>query len=892
MKKKYIRIFSIIAGIVFLLFLVVNFGINLWLKYNLDNYIKNNSNYIVTYKTLDVDLGSGNIRSTGITINSKNPQNQDIIGFQGTVDTLSVSRLGIYDAVFNNTINTSNLVLNRPNINIILPKKNTDKKAKKQNDLVLENIKITNGNIQIFKATKQKMLSVKDFNLVVENLEMTKESASDQLPFTFDQYQINGKDFYFRTDNIYAFTAKYITTKEGQISVKSLAVIPLLSYKNFLKFYPKKRNLFDFKSSEMEFKDIKLKDNKITLSKVRFENPALKMFTTNVKPAEKEKSFAYDVSLEDVIFNNSKIEILQPNGSTLFSAGNLNMSLNQFVMNEETAKGNLPFQYNNFKIAGESINYVSNTENVKVARLSVSPKLVDLKSISLKPIVSNSDKTLMDLTVQNINVKINELAFLDNKLKLNIDNVLIDGLNGKIVGTENPKKRKPAFEGIAFPLLIKNVSLKNSNLEYETGKKPLAFKDLNANIQNIELNDKTMKEALPFKIGFYSLSTRNFYYKTEYYNLSSSLLKVNKNSIHVSNFLMKPTVSRAQFIRMIPTEKDLYDLKIPQIRIDGNWDLFSNSKYFHASNIVLEKMQADICRSKIPKDDLSKKPMYSKLLRSIKIPFFVDYLAVNNSLLIYEEDTKKSDGPGKLMFTDFNLNLKNLNSGKMAGKPTKIPIEIRCLLMGNSSMKVNWNIDTASQSDAFTIAGTVSNIPASSINAFTEPYLKVRATGFISSLNFDFKGNLEGLDGTFKMKHEKLKVQILKEDGQKNTILTGIANLFVKTDSGKFPDSVPVKDVERDPTKSFFNLLWKGLEQGLKRTLIGIGVPETEATIKVTVSTTKDVVKTVKSNVKEVKKDIKGNVEVVKGNLDDAKTEVKKKGLLKKIFKKKNPSRD
>lgn len=892
MKKKYIRIFSIVAGIIFLLFLVVNFGINLWLKFNLDHYIKNNSNYIVTYKTLDVDLGSGNIRSTGITVNSKNPQNQDVIGFQGTVDSLSISRLGIYDAVFNKTINTSDLVLNKPNLNIILPKKNTDKKAKKQNDIVLENIKITDGNIQVFKATKQKMLSVKDFNLVVENLKMTAESASNQLPFTFDQYQINGKDFYFRTDNIYAFTAKYITTKEGQISVKNLAVIPLLSYKNFVKFYPKKRNLFDFKSSEMEFKDVRLKDNKITLSKVRFENPDLKMFTTNVKPAEKEKSFAYDVNLDDVIFNNSKIDILQPNGLRLFSVGNLNMSLNQFVMNAETAKGNLPFQYNNFKIEGEDINYVSNTEDTKVAKVSVSPKLVDLTNISLKSTVLNSDKTLMDLTVQNINLKINELAFLDNKLKLNVDNILINGLNGKIVGTDNPQKRKPAFEGIAFPLLIKNVSVKNSNLEYEKGKKPMAFKDLNANIQNVEMNDNTIKEALPFKIGFYSLSTRNFNYKTEYYKLSSSLLKVNKNSIQLYNFLMKPTVSRAQFIRMIPTEKDLYDLKIPQIRIEGNWDLFSANKYFHATDIVLQNMQADIFRSKIPKDDLSKKPMYSKLLRTIKIPFFADNLAIKNSLLIYEEDTKKSDGPGKLVFTDFNLNLKNLNSGKMRGKPTKIPIEIRCLLMGNSPMKVNWNIDTASQTDAFTIAGTVTNIPASNINAFTEPYLKVRATGFISSLNFDFKGNLEGLNGIFKIKHENLKVQILKEDGQKNTILTGIANLFVKTDSGKFPDSVPVKDVERDPTKSFFNLLWKGLEQGLKRTLIGIGAPETEATIKKTVSTTKDAVETVKTSVKEVKKEVKGNVEVVKDDVNATKKDVKKEGFLKKIFKKKNPSGD
>ena len=142
MKNKYFRIFSIVAGILLLLLLIINFGLNFWLKNNLDHYIKKNSHYIVSYKTLAVDLGTGNIKATGITINNKNPQNHEIVRFQGTVDTLSIARLGIYDAIFNQSINTSNLVLSKPNLNIILPQKKTDKKAKKQNDITVDNIKI------------------------------------------------------------------------------------------------------------------------------------------------------------------------------------------------------------------------------------------------------------------------------------------------------------------------------------------------------------------------------------------------------------------------------------------------------------------------------------------------------------------------------------------------------------------------------------------------------------------------------------------------------------------------------------------------------------------------------------------------------------------------------
>ena len=883
MKKKYIRIFSIIAGIIFLLFLVVNFGINLWLKNNLDDFLKKNSDYIVTYKTLDVDLGSGNIRSTGISINSKNPQNQNVIGLQGTVESLSISRLGIYDVIFNKTLKTSDLTLNKPTLNIILAKKSTGKKAKKQNDVVLENIKITEGNIQIFKATKQKMLSVRDFNLVVENLEMTEESASGKLPFTFEDYQINGKDFYFRTDNIYAFTAKFITTKEGQLNIKNLAVNPLLSYKNFTHFYPKKRNLFDLKASEMEFKDIKLNDNKITLTKVRFENPVLKMFTTNVKPAEKEKSFAFDVNFEDVLFNHSKIEILQPNGSTLFSAGNLTMNLKQFLINEKTAKGNIPFQYKDFNINGQNINYSSDTENVKVEKLSISQKLADLKNIVLKPTVSNSNKTLMDFTVQNVNLKINDWSFLNNKLKLNIENVFINGLNGKIVGSQNAIKKKPAFEGIAYPLIVKNVSLKNSNLIYDQGKKPLAFKDLNANLQNLEMNETTVKEGIPFKIGFYSLSTRQFNYKTEFYNLSASLLKINKNAVQISNFAMIPTVSRAQFIRMIPTEKDLYDLKVNQISMIGKWDFLSKNQFLEATKVTFNNLNANVFRSKIPKDDLTEKSLYSKLLRSIKFPMFINDLEIKNSNLVYEEDTKKSDGPGKLTFNNLNLNVKNLNSGKMKGKPTQVAIAIKCSFMNASPMNIKWSFDSLNLSDAFAISGNVGDLPASRINPFIEPYLKIRATGLISDLVFNFKGNYNGLNGSLNMKNQDLKVSVLTKDGEKNKVLSAVANIFVKSNSGRCPESVMVENVERNKTKSFFNLLWRGIEQGLKRTLIGKNAPETEKAIKKTVINTKTALKESKKNLQETKVEIKEKVQ-------ETKEKVKEKGILKKIFKKKSDS--
>lgn len=837
---------------------------------------------------MDVDLGTGNILSTGISINTQNPQNQEIIGLQGTIDTLSISRLGIYDLIFNKNISTSKVTLASPNLNVILSNKKDKKSGKKDNPLEFDKIKITNGNIQVFRPTKQKILSVKDLNLDVDDLNITGKSAEGELPFSFEKYEVNAKNFFLRPDNVYAFTANYITTKEGQMSIKDFAMIPLLSYQNFTKFFPKKRNLFDVKASEMSFKDIVFKGKQLSLSDVRFENPNIKMYTTNVKPQEKKKSFTYEVNLENVLLNNATVDIRKPTGSPLFGAENLTMQINRMMMNDETAKGNIPFNYEDFNIKGKNITYFSPTQNIAVENLVIRPKAADLRTIVVKPTSIQSDKTSLDLTADQFNLRVNNWEFVNNKLKIDVQNVLVNQLNGSIRTAKNAKKKKPTFEGIHFPLIIKNVELKNSNLTVDNQDQPLVFKDLNANIENVVLNETTIKDKLPFKTGNYSLTTRNFNYKTKFYNLSASLLKLNRNVVQVSDFVVKPTVSRAQFIRMIPTEKDLYDVKVSQIEAKGKWDLVSDNKFLDITNVTLNKLDANIFRSKIPKDDLSEKPMYSELLRSIKFPMFVNNLDIKNSLLVYEEDTKKSDGPGKLTFSNFNLNVKNLNSGKMKGKPTQVPITISCQFMNASPMKVNWSFDTANMNDAFAISGNISDLPASRINPFIEPYLKVRATGLISDLIFDFKGTKRGIYGNMKMVNKDLKISVLKQTGEKDKILSAIANVFVRTDSGKYPESVEVEEVERDNTKSFFNLFWRGIEQGLKKTLIGKNAPKTEESIKKTVHNTKTALEQNKKELQETKAEVKNKVQEIKGKVQEKKEEVKKKGLINNLFKKKS----
>ncbi|UKB83827.1 hypothetical protein LF887_22985 [Chryseobacterium sp. MEBOG06] len=871
--KRLLISFGILAGIL----LTLNFGLNIWLKTQLPEYIKNNTDYKVSYKTLDVDLTTGNILSAGISINSKDPKNIDVVGLQGTIDTLKISRIGIYDAVFNKRISSSDLLLAKPNLNIILPRPADHKTGKKKSPFLFENIRISDGKIALFRHTKQKFLSVQQLDLFVENLQMTEESVENKLPVIFDSYSIKGKSFFFRPNGIYAVTISTITTEDGQMSVDNFKLIPLLSFAQFKKFYPQKTQLFQFTIPKMDFKDVILNKNKISLTNAEFKNPVFTLYKTDVKIKNSGKKSDFEVDLKNIKLNNAVVQINKQDGSKLLSAGNLNLNINQLIFNKETSEKIVPIEYKDFTFSGKNIEYAGR-QNISVGSIALKPTNGEIRDIMLTPGSSGEEKRSIGLRTGHIAFNINKLEFIDKKLNLDIKDVLVENVNGTIKAGPEKQNKKPQA-GFINSLIIRKLSLKNSNITYDKEKEPLAFHDLNATFNQIEATPKPNNQGISFKIKDYFLTTRNFAYKTQFYNMSVGLLKLNKNKVQINNFTMKPTVSRAEFIKMIPVERDLYDLKAGEITAEGNWDLFSHHKFINASNVTIQSADANIFRSKIPKDDPKIKPLYSKMLRSVKVPMTVHNLDLKNSVLVYEEDTPESMGPGKLTFSKFNMNVKNLNSAKTKGKPTKVDIRINCSFMNLSPLAVNWSFDVADHNDNFAISGKTSNLPAGGINPFIRPYLHVTATsGTIQEMLFNFKGNPAGLHGTFNLKHKDLKIAVLnKHNHEKKGLLTAVVNVFIKSNSGNFPEAVDVENVERDPTKSFFNLFWKGIEQGLKKTLIGINVEKTEKKVKNVVSSVKEM----KQSVKEIKQEIKNK----KADSKPGEEKKEKKGFLNNIFK-------
>lgn len=676
MEKKTIKKILIAAGGLLGLFFVINLGINLWLKYQLPDYLRKQTDYAFNYKNLDIALFSGNITAKTLSIVPKNPDKNDILQVKGTVDLAQVSRFGLFKALFHKEIAFNRLLLENPNFTLVLPKTKNKKGSKTLPDC--DAVIIKNGQFRGFNANQQALFSVQNFNLDLEGL-VLENTQKNALPFNFNQLELSATNLFFFDGKAHEIRAKEILSQNQKIIAQNIDILS----KNGVNQSGIKGNI-----GNLVLEKLSVEANKISLPFIQISGADLEISSVKKKSS-----------------NNST------------TGGTTDIKIGDFVVNQSqlTLKQNNP----------------------------------------------------------------------DTQLKLEIPNLAAKNIK---VNAETKTQT------------IENISLNGALLNFEKNHQPLLVKNIQASVYGFEINQEISKKDLPFKTETLNLTLSGIDYNTEFYKISTASVSFDKKQLEINHFAMLPLVSRAEFIKKIPTERDLYDLKAAKIKMTGALNFLDPNQSVDAENLTIDDANANIFRSKVPKDDPTIKPLYSSLLKTIKFALYIKTTAVRNGFLEYEEDTKQSEGPGKLTFSHFNLTAKNLNSGKFKNKPTSIPIAIDCRFFKYSPMHIDWSFDTLETNDAFTIKGQISSLPAPRINQFAQPYLKIKTEGSIEQLNFDFNGNRKGIGGIFRMKHKDLKVFVLKEGGEKNKLLSAIANIFVKTNSDKFPDRVLVSRSLTKPT--------------------------------------------------------------------------------------------
>lgn len=371
-------------------------------------------------------------------------------------------------------------------------------------------------------------------------------------------------------------------------------------------------------------------------------------------------------------------------------------------------------------------------------------------------------------------------------------------------------------------LIIKNGEFKMLD---SLQKPSVKVANISFELTNIKVDSTTLKKDIPVRYRDYTLKCDSLFFDMgKHYTITANKLSTTDSKLSLENSRMTPKQSREQFTRMQPKELDQFNLSAKKISIPNlDWGYFRDTLYVHTPKITLDGIYANIYRSKEPADDYTRKKLYSEMLRSLKFDLDVKQLDIKNTIIEYEEQLTFSKPAAKVSFSKFDAKIKNIYSLTGHNNQKKLPatvLDVKCLFMKSSPLRVTWSFNIPDKSDAFTIMGHLQNIDTQKTDAITMPLMNARTDGHIKEVKFTFNGNLRHGSGPFAINYDDLKVDILKKDGKKeNKLVSTIANTIVKNDSDDKLKETHV-EVDRIQHKSVFNFLWRFTEQGLKQSVL------------------------------------------------------------------------
>ncbi len=399
----------------------------------------------------------------------------------------------------------------------------------------------------------------------------------------------------------------------------------------------------------------------------------------------------------------------------------------------------------------------------------------------------------------------------------------------KILVYKTDKKEVLKKSGVvAFDKIISvsNILLNHGGLkiiETKGNKVLLSVQNVNLQLDGVFISKENLDDEIPFQFRNYTFNCDNLYYHpTIFYIVKTKKINATKSDLDIDNFEMLPTYSRTEFVARIRKERDLNTLLCQTIKVSNmDWGFKQDDFFFHCNRVDLDQVSANVYRSKEPQDDLSKKYLYNKLLRDLKFDLMVDTLKVHNSMVEYEEEKSLEFGAGKISFSRFNATVTNISSGFKKTIVPDLKIEVNCLFMMLSPLRIVWKLNVMDKRDGFTIEGKLANFDAESMVRFTKPYMNVKVTGTMDEVYFNFTGNDKKVIGEFAVKYDDLKFTIFQKDNRekKNKFLTFVAKVFIKKDTKEKVKGTNV-ELERIPEKSFYNFLWRSVAEGLKKILI------------------------------------------------------------------------
>ncbi len=385
-------------------------------------------------------------------------------------------------------------------------------------------------------------------------------------------------------------------------------------------------------------------------------------------------------------------------------------------------------------------------------------------------------------------------------------------------------------EAVLNKVSIKNTRIMIYNMDEPT-KAPFILTNVKFNATDIQKVDSNTNVKNLISKSSWTLSADGFSFITENkrYKMSAGPFDINNgnSSMRVKYFTMTPTMSEAAFSKSLRHQEDLYNLQLNNIVLTGiDTKLLLTQNKIMANTATLQPI-FKVYRDRLVAPDLSSKvgKYPHQLLEKINLPFSVKQLFIQDGLVSYRERSDLSKKTGTVFFKNIRGTISNVtNMKEVISKNNLLTLDATASFMGLTSMHSVWKLPLNNANGDFEVSGEAGSFKGPALNPMIEPLgMASIKSGQVNKLSFNMKGNNYNTTGSTVFLYNDLKVELFKNDSagiKKKGLMSILSNALIK-------DANPQKDVirtgeinwQRDVTKSFFNLVWKGVFSGIKKTV-------------------------------------------------------------------------
>lgn len=413
------------------------------------------------------------------------------------------------------------------------------------------------------------------------------------------------------------------------------------------------------------------------------------------------------------------------------------------------------------------------------------------------------------------------------------------------VDTSAPKTAYEQISNTIGSIYIGRLVLDSTAVKYVFVKKDSSrvihqFDNLNVRINNLLIDSVALKDPTRFLYAKnYEIAMKDYAQRTKdsLYNILVKGIRYDaaERTFHVGHFQVQPRYARDQFQKVNGTQKDLFDVAFNNISIqDLNPMLLLQEQQIWASKLQIQSGKLNIYRDRSlplpPGDKLGNSPQ--QLLEKVKIPIMIDTLVGNNVDIQYSEKNPETQHTGVIHFRNVHgvfTNLTNIDS--LIAKNNHLVARLDAIFMQSGKLMAKFDFLMKDKTARFTVTGRLNSMNGKDLNVVTKPLGKVEIKSCnLQELDFSINGDQRKASGYVKLLYQNLKISVLKQDKdhgeyKRKGLISFLANVMVIKDSNPLPgENVRTANVThtRDIKKSFFNLVWKTLFDGVKD-IVGAG---------------------------------------------------------------------